>query len=199
MFNILGLQLSPILIVALYGTFEAGLYALTVRVLATPVGIVADAVSQYFEGIFADRVRTGSRQLSSLILSISGRLLIVSTVPALVIAIIGPTVFSIIFGEEWRLSGFFAQIIVVFYVAQFVVSPISRTLLVLEKQFTQLVWDISRMLLTILAVVLPVLAGGTLAFALLVLAGTQVLLYGALWAACLRAAQRKEHGGFRLG
>ncbi len=198
-FNVVGLQLPPVLIVAIYGTWEAGLYALTVRVLATPVGIVTDAVSHYFEGIFAERVRMRSRRLRSVILMISGRLLLLSIVPAFVIAIFGPAMFAFVFGEEWRLAGTFAQLVVALYVAQFVVSPISRALLVLERQFAQLAWDIARMILTTFAVVFPMLVGATLGLALALLACTQVLLYGGLLILCLRAARRAEFLGVRNG
>lgn len=191
-FNVLGLQLPPVLIVAIYGTVEAGLYALTLRVLAAPIGIVADAVSQYFEGVFSERVRNRSAHLQSLIGSITLKLALVSSVPAVLVAVFAPDIFAFVFGAEWRQAGEFAQIVVWFYAIQLAVSPVTRALLVLEKQFQQLIWDISRAVFTTLAVVMPVALGGTLADALVWLTATQVLLYLVVFALCLRAARAAE-------
>lgn len=190
--NSLGLQLPPLLIIALYGSVEAGLYALTIRVLAAPIGIVVDAVSQYFEGTFASRVRAREARLSSLLLRTTGALLGVAALPALAILLAGPWLFGWIFGAEWTSAGVFAQITVIYYAAQFAVAPVSRALLVLEKQFAQLSWDIGRMVATVVAVLIPGLLGLSLGSALVWLTVAQVCLYSALLWLCFTAARRRE-------
>jgi O-antigen/teichoic acid export membrane protein len=195
--NVLGIQLAPILIVALYGTVEAGLFALTVRVLAAPVGVVTDAVSQQFEGRFAEKLRMRSPGLASQIPFVSVRLFLLALLPGALIVLYGPALFSLIFGEEWRVAGVYAQVVVVSYVLQFSVSPISRALLVLERQFTQLRWDISRTCLTTLAVLIPILIDGGLILALAVLAGVQSLLYIILFVTCVRSARSVERGYYQ--
>lgn len=190
--NSLGLQLPPLVIIAVYGSLEAGLYALTIRVLATPIGIVVDAVSQYFEGTFASMVRSRERHLSALLVRMVAILLVVAILPTLAVLFLGPTLFGWVFGTEWTAAGVFAQITVVYYLAQFVVAPVSRALLVLEKQFTQLAWDITRMITTCLAVLIPGLVGLSLSDALVWLTVAQVALYAALFALCLLAARGRE-------
>ena len=190
--NVLGLQLPAILVVAFYGVWEAGMYALTVKVLATPIGMVATAVGQYFEGAFADKLRTRGQGLSSMVLRISRRLAAVAILPTLFIVIFGPTIFEWTFGEDWRLAGVFAQIVVVFYAFQFSISPISRALLVMEKQFLQLFWDIFRMTLMLLAILVPVATGGTLAHALIAVSVSQVVAYIILLSVCYRESLKLE-------
>jgi O-antigen/teichoic acid export membrane protein len=197
--NSLGLQLPVLMIVAIYGSMEAGMYALTVRVLATPIGIVVDAVSQYFEGAFSSRLRARSGGLVTLITGITKRLALVAAVPMMVIIIFGPVLFAWAFGSNWRDAGVLAQITVGFYAVQFVVAPISRTLLVLERQGTQLAWDVLRMVATSLAVIVPSLLGMALSGALLVLAISQVALYLAMYALCVRAARAEEGKGDMVG
>lgn len=187
-FNVIGLQLPPLLIVAIYGSMEAGLFALTLRVLAAPIGIVADAVSQYFEGAFAERVRGRSTRLRSLIFSVSGRLAFVAAPPAIIVALFAPGLFAFVFGENWRGAGEFAQIVVWFYAAQLTVSPITKALLVLEKQYQQLAWDVARAVSTAAVVVAPLFFGGSLAAALLLLTATQIVLYAVAFYLCVRAA-----------
>lgn len=196
--NSLGLQLPALLIVALYGPVEAGLYALTIRVLATPIGIVVDAVSQYFEGTFAELVRTRAPGMQSLMRRIVVRLALLAVLPTVCILIFGPAMFGAVFGEQWRVAGTFAQITVVYYAVQFVVAPVSRTLLVLQRQFTQLAWDACRMTVTAVAVLVPGLMGAELAVALWALAASQIALYAVLLGLCWRAARAVELGHRRM-
>ena len=42
--------------------------------------------------------------------------------------------FSMVFGEEWELSGVFAQILAIFYLFKFIVSPLSYMFYIAEKQ-----------------------------------------------------------------
>ncbi|MCH8559406.1 lipopolysaccharide biosynthesis protein [Nesterenkonia sp. DZ6] len=190
--NILGLQLPAILIVAFYGVWEAGMYALTVKVLATPIGIVTTAVSEYFEGVFSGRLRSHASGLSSMVLGISGRLAVIAILPTLTVVLLGPVIFEWTFGQEWRKAGEFARVVVVFYAFQFAISPISRVLLVLEKQFLQLTWDVFRMVLMLLAILLPVALGGTLIQALIGVAASQTVAYTVLLWICFREARRAE-------
>ena len=196
--NILGLQLPALLIVALYGTWEAGLYALTVRVLAGPVGVVVDAVSQYFEATFAGHRRDGTGDLTQLIRSITTRLFVIVIVPTVLILAFAPGLFAWLFGGEWRMAGVYAQITVLLFATQFVIAPISRALLVLERQYLQLGWDLARAVLTVLAVTVPFAFGGGLTDALMALTAVQVALYLVMLALCYRAAIDADRRRWRV-
>lgn len=190
--NSLGLQLPVILIVALFGSVEAGLYALTLRVLASPVGIVADAVSQYFEGTFAKKIRSQQGGLHRLMASTTVRLAAAGALPVIAVLIFGPQLFAWLFGEEWAQAGTFAQILVVAYLAQLVVSPISRALLILERQITQLVWDATRLVAASGAVLITALLGLDFVYCALALATVQVAWYAALLVISLHSARRAD-------
>nr|WP_256386365.1 oligosaccharide flippase family protein [Salinibacterium sp. UTAS2018] len=190
--NSLGLQLPVILIVALYGSVEAGLYALTLRVLAAPVGIVADAVSQYFEGSFASQNREGGLGLRHMLSTFAFRLLAVAALPAVTVAVAGPLLFQLVFGAEWATAGFYAQLLVISYFAQFVVSPISRALVILEYQGTQLAWDASRLAATSAAVLLSWVASDNFVVCAVALASVQTLWYAVLFFLCRSAAIATE-------
>lgn len=190
--NSLGLQLPTLLIIALYGTVEAGLYALTLRVLASPVGIVSDAVSQSFEGSFARRSREEVGGLRSQILRSATRLAFLGIGPAIVLAALSGLLFNVVFGAEWYRSGGYAQILAFAYLAQFIVVPVSRSLLILERQGLQLAWDLSRFALTLTAVLTPWALGGSFVWCVVALACAQTLSYGALLWACSHAARKAD-------
>src|SRR5690606_4608841 len=80
--NALGVHLPIVLIVSLYGSIEVGLYALTIRVLAAPVGMIIDATSQWFEGAFALQFREGGGGLRPFITKSALRLFVVGPGPS---------------------------------------------------------------------------------------------------------------------
>ena len=67
--------------------------------------------------------------------------------PLLIVLLIGPNLFSIIFGEHWILAGVFAQWMVPWLYFQFIFSPISTIFPVLEKQNQLLLMNICMFIL----------------------------------------------------
>lgn len=190
--NSLGLQLPVILLIAFYGDIQTGLYALTLRAVASPVGILVDATSQYFEATFADRVRRQSRGLVRQIRRFSSRMALVGIAPTLLILLVAPNLFSVVFGDEWREAGRYAQIVVVAYWVQFSIVPISRTLTLLERQLTQLVWDTARAIATVSVVVACAALGVDFGWCIGLLSVAHVLSYLVLLRLSLVAARAAE-------
>lgn len=190
--NSLGLQLPIILLIAVYGSVETGLYALTIRVLASPIGIVVDATSQYFEGSFARIHREGVASRERLIKRFAGRMLLIGAVPALMALAFAPPVFRIVFGQEWERAGTFAQLVVFIYLAQFVVAPVSRALVIMGWQFTQLAWDLGRGATTVGAIVACSAVSAQFETCLIALSAVQVTAYVALYGLCGWAARRAD-------
>lgn len=190
--NSLGLQLPVVLVVAIFASFEAGLFALAIRVLAMPVSVVADAVSQTFEGTFASSLRERRPGLAAQIMGTSGRLLAIGAPAGLVLTIWGPWLFRWIFGDEWAIAGQFAQILAVSYVAQFVVAPISRSLVLLERQQAQFWWDLCRSVASISAVLVIGLLGYEFMWYVVASSAIGVIAYAVLFGLALRSARRYE-------
>ena len=100
-------------------------------------------------------------------------------------------------GNSGEQAGLYAQIVVVAYYAQFVVVPVSRALLILEHQTSQLVWDATRALLTAGAVCACALLNLDLVWCVVSLAGTQLLSYIVLFFLVLEAARSRNRIGRR--
>lgn len=190
--NSLGLQLPIILIIALYGDLVGGLFALTLRVLAAPVSIVVDATSQYFEGTFGRRNRERNGGLAESVRAFSSRMAIVALVPTILVSFAGSWLFGVVFGAGWTDAGLYAQITVWTYFAQFVVTPVSRALLILEKQGLQLTWDVSRFALTSTVIIGSSLVGASFFMCIALLSVAQIVTYGALWVMCHAAARSRD-------
>lgn len=187
--NVAGTQVPILIVIAAFGPVEAGLFALTIRVLAAPIGIVADAAAQSFEGSFSSALRDRSTKLQTIVLRYVAKLSIVAAPAVTLIMLFGPQAFAFIFGEQWRGAGEIAQIVAVTYGVQLVASPISRALFVLERQFLQLVWDALRLLSTVGAVLILISLDGGLSGTLFALSIAQTASYLILIVFCLGAAR----------
>lgn len=187
--NSLGLQAPVLLLSAVYGGLGFGLLALTMRVLTAPVGIIADAVSQHFESVAAKVVRTGDGDLIVLLRRTILRQLAVGALPLIIIVTSGPWLFETVFGAEWRISGQFAQVLIIGYYSQLVVSPVSKTLLLLELHGRQAAWDISRAVAVLAGLGICAWADWNLMQACITMALIQVLGYGALLISVIHAAK----------
>jgi lipopolysaccharide exporter len=69
-------------------------------------------------------------------------LLILGIVPALLIFFFGEQFFLFVFGVKWKLSGIIASIVAPWFLASFIVSPLSRLVYVLHGQRLKLIYDI---------------------------------------------------------
>ena len=75
------------------------------------------------------------------------------------------------------------------YAFQLVASPISHTMLLLERQWLQLAWDVSRLALVVAAPLIAYAAGLPASGAVWLLSGAYCVTYVALRLACLRLAR----------
>lgn len=124
-------MLPPVLIALLYGPGMAGWYALAQRIVALPSRLVGEAASEAFLGEIRSVDHAGMLRLFKRTAALFAGLGILGLLP-LVVA--GPWLFAIVFGEAWRETGVIVQLLAPFYLVRFVVTPISQTLNVLERQ-----------------------------------------------------------------
>lgn len=190
--NVLGQQ-APFLVLGFYyGKVEIGLIGMTTRVLAAPVTLVGQAVSRVFQGEGSEAIRLGTKQLKPIIRANVKALSAISLPVALLFVLVSPPLFAFALGAQWREAGVYAQILALGYAAQLIVSPISQTLLLLEKQGQQLAWDTLRLVATVGAPLLVAAAGGSATAAVFTLSAAFVVCYGALWWTCHVIAGRYD-------
>lgn len=190
--NTLGLQLPILLLAAFYNAIEVGLVSLAIRVLASPVGILADALRQYYEGRFGELLREGAPNLKRIFLLTTSRLAMLGLLPTVVIMVFGPWIFSFVFGSAWVVAGEYARILVLAYYLQLVVSPVSASLTILEHQRQQLMWDVFRAIFTAGLVLAAWGSGAPIWIALLGICVAQVVSYAVLFALSFRAIHARR-------
>jgi O-antigen/teichoic acid export membrane protein len=193
MLNVVGQQAPGLLIAALHGSVAAGFVALTMRVLGAPVGMVADATAQYAAGAFGLRIRSAD-PVRGLLVRLVVRLALAGAVAAVVVVLLGPAVFSTVFGPEWAVSGTYAQVLVPAFAIQVAESPVTQVLSMLQRQGAQLAWDGARLALSASAVLVPSLLGAPMLVVLLSLASAMAISYAAVLLMVLRAARIHDRG-----
>lgn len=116
---------------------KAGLYALCIRILQVPMGLVIKPIAQVF---FSEASRAYSQKgnLASLTRKVAAQTALMVSPVLFAILLAGPFLFSFLFGENWKEAGIFAQIMVIWVYLDFIRAPISQLAIILRKQSTML-------------------------------------------------------------
>lgn len=176
LFNTASLQLAPILFVVLFGTTVAGLYALTLRILAMPGSLIGNAVGSVFLSEAPAAKRNGT--LPALVARLHSRLAMAGAMPLAVLLFFGPDLFAFVFGEQWRQAGVYAQWMAPWIYLQFQWSPLSMLASVLELQKQALVSQILTFLARFGSLLIVHYAGFSASHAVLAFALVSAGTYG---------------------
>lgn len=130
--NTLSVQVPTLMLSFFFGSAITGLYALSHRVMGLPVQLVGQATGQVFFPTAVEAHRKGSMAMTTE--AIFKRLVLVGAAPLLLIGLAAPELFAVIFGEEWREAGIYAQWLTPWMFLVFVASPLSMLPSVMEKQ-----------------------------------------------------------------
>ena len=139
-----GLFAPNILFTQFYGTSVAGSYVLAQRVVVLPMHFIGMAVAQVYLNKLASAYHERNIRFYSLVKTASLRLFLVGLFPTLFLCAFGQDVFGLVFGADWRLSGFYASILVWAFLLQLISSPLSNVFVVAGRQTLQLSWEIGR-------------------------------------------------------
>lgn len=122
-----------ILLLVFFGSAAAGLYGRAYTLVMLPMALVGTCVQHVFFQRAAAHHGSGG-DLSRLVEGVSRRLICVSMLPALVLALIGPDLFATVCGARWAEAGVYARILSPLLFAVGVCAPLSSLVYVLERQ-----------------------------------------------------------------
>ncbi len=132
----LAVRLPPLVLVATFGPAVVGYFTVAVASVAVPVGLVTDAVGQVFYVRAAQAQRDG--RLGPLVERVFARLAAFAAFPVLAVALFGPDLFAVVFGETWRTAGEFARLLSPWLLLAAVAPPLTRVFDVTERQRSEL-------------------------------------------------------------
>lgn len=187
--NALGLQVPVLVAAALVDARAAGLLGMTQRIMLVPMALLGVAIAQVFLGEFSAARRAGRADLEGPFLRASRRLAPVGLAVGVLTAVLAPTAFTVVLGTSWSEAGEYARLLSLAMVFQFVASPLSQALIVLERLGQQVAWDVGRLLTTAGAMVAVHAATGSVRQAVLALGVAGAVCYLVQWWLSWRAVR----------
>lgn len=175
--NAASLQMPVLLLGPLYGTGAAGSALITTRLVALPMTLVGQSAAITIQARIASDPDRGAVDLRPLVVRAGRGLLLVAGLMCVPLVLVGPPLFAVALGDEWRLAGDMARLLSVAFAAQLVVSPFAWILIERGRQDQQLIWDLARLLGTCAALAVPAVLGASVDVAVAALAAVFVLAY----------------------
>ena len=174
--NASGSQVPPLFFAALFGPAAAGGYMLAQRVINMPLSVIGAAIADAFlpSSIDALREKRLGRHVASLFLALASLILPGATL----LFFIAPGIFGVVFGEEWYLAGEIVRWLSPMLAIQFLISPVSRIFVTLERQGLALSLQASLFALRIGALLLAFLVDLSLLDAVKIFSLASALGYG---------------------
>lgn len=177
----LAASISFPLIVYLYGLNAGGNYALMTRVLALPAVLITANVADAFHSRVALMSQQSPLTLPGFVKRVAVVLLLLGVCPAAILVVFGPQMFQWVFGNKWTEAGMMAAWVAPWFLAQFVVNPLSRVVLVVGRQQIKLIYDVMTFAGTIAVFVIAHFRGWPVMTAVAALAALNTAAYAVFY------------------
>lgn len=148
--NSLSTHSANLLISSLFSITTLGLYSIVQRVLGLPSLIIGASIGNvFFQAASKEKNETG-KAINSFNSAVKNLCLFIPIF--IVLFFVVEDLFVFVFGEKWRVSGIYAQILTPMFAIRFVSAPISVLVSVFEKNFYGLIIN-SILLISTLAII----------------------------------------------
>lgn len=143
-------QFPVVFIGAYIGVFEAGVYAMAIKVLGAPIGLLGAAVLDVFRREAAIEYRESGACKQSYARTF--RVLVTASIFMVFgVYFLADFVFTTFFGAQWAVSAEIAVIMLPMFAMRLVASPLSYIVYIADRQQVDLVWQIALLIVTLLA------------------------------------------------
>jgi teichuronic acid exporter len=133
-------QITPLLFAFLYPPAMVGLFALSNRVLRTPVIVVSSSVTSVFRNEFLKELNKVAGKPKYLVFQTLKKLAFLAFPVFVLLFMFLPDICGIVFGDEWYEAGVFGRVLCVMVYLDLILTPISQSLfIILESQKSNLV------------------------------------------------------------
>lgn len=128
---------APVLVLGfLFSTAAVGFYAVALRIIQIPMGLISTSVSQVYLQRMTEDPDPQKRVMVTE--AVFARLLSISILPCACLSISGKEIFIVLLGAAWAEAGELAQILAPWALIWFVSSPLSSVYYSLQKQREEL-------------------------------------------------------------
>lgn len=130
--NACGAQVPVLFFAAAFGPAVAGGYMLAQRVINMPLTVVGKAVSDAFLPKSVDALR--ANRLGGQVTKLFDALASLMFPSAILLFFVAPDLFDMVFGDDWRLAGEIVRWLSPMLAIQFLINPVSRIFVTVERQ-----------------------------------------------------------------
>lgn len=133
-----------------YDASIVGFYFMAQRIVTIPVALLSRSIGDVFRQEATEQYHQHGK-FDAIYRSTLKKTLVLSILPFLVFYIIAPAITALVFGEEWRIAGEYARIMIVGDFMAFNLSPLDKSSLIREKNKYIFYWNLSRLIFNLLA------------------------------------------------
>ncbi|MFG6121496.1 lipopolysaccharide biosynthesis protein [Thalassobacillus sp. B23F22_16] len=144
-------QSLPILMLTtFFGPVSAGLYSIGRTVLNIPSTLIGKSVGDVFYPRISEAANKGEN-LTKLIKKATITLAVVGILPYSLVVLLGPWLFTFVFGQDWTIAGEYARWLSLWVFFMFINQPSIRALLVLNAQSFHLKFTVLTLITRVVA------------------------------------------------
>ncbi|WP_180103664.1 oligosaccharide flippase family protein [Acinetobacter sp. YH12134] len=154
--NVSAIQLPLILLASYIIGPTVGYLMLAMKVLGVPMGLIGSAFSQVYLANASSHFE--SNTLYSYTKNVIFKILKITIIPFLLLALISPYIFGYIFGKNWNDVGLYILAMLPWYFMQILSSPVSMSLHIISKQKLALFLQIFGFIIRVIILFLVILA-----------------------------------------
>lgn len=146
----LGAQLPVLLLGTFYDTQVVGVFGLAISMISLPMDLIGQSVAQVYYGEISKFGKENSAKIYNLSISLIKKLFLIGIIPVGMLIALGPWIFKIVFGPEWRDAGIYSQLLSFMILTRFISTPIANVFNVYEAQKAQLILNVIRVVVVLL-------------------------------------------------
>lgn len=185
-------QLPNMLLAGFFSPAIAGLYNLSFRICYAPVMLISSSVYQVYSRSVSENQKEG-KDIHRFTLSIVKKLTLTAIIPFAVLLIFAPPLFEFIFGADWRIAGFYSQLLAPMLFLSFIVSPVTYIPVLLGYQRKAFILDLIYLSLRSIALFAGFFAGSaTVAIAAYSGVGVLFQIYLLIWLLSLTKKHNRQ-------
>lgn len=138
--HIMAIELPVVIIAAVAIGPEAGYLVLAMKVMSIPITLIGGAIAQVYLSHASEYYNKG--ELRAYTLKIIKKIALLTIIPLVLIGVMAPFIFPIVFGNEWSRAGYMITWMIPWFIMQILSSPVSMSLHVTSNQKTALLLQV---------------------------------------------------------
>ena len=151
--NVSSQHLINLIISTFYGLATLGFYSLVQKLLIMPMALIGGSISQvFFEN--ASKEYNKKNNLKHLFIFTFKKLFIISFPLFCLLFFLVEELFAIVFGEEWRIAGVYAQVVMPLFFIRFVVSTFTIVPIIFKNAKIDLIFQLGVLVLSLVLVII---------------------------------------------